>query len=265
MPQDVSGNGPVTYAAYFLLLMALGGLAEGLTNLIDSTDSDNTQPSHLNISAMTVNMTADFAALAEAIVTAKKNCEAAQNLVSAANTDTVKADRGLWIRQAFYLVETSTLLMGFGSPYTGEDLAEGAKQLAAISDQLNSAFPDDSWQGLSAQAYVDRVATVQQSLDVLAYTDQWLMEIAAETAYFVNCIRLICGCLKLALAVAYVLIRYCNSSGDIKTAASWDWNICRGVGVVMSLLTLLVQVQSIHIKSYCLQPIAEDYRSFCNW
>ncbi|MBY0440619.1 MAG: hypothetical protein K2Q25_00520 [Mycobacteriaceae bacterium] len=131
------------------------------------------------------------------------------------------------IRHAFYFVEASTLLMGFGSPYTGEDLAEGSKQLATLTGQLDSAIPGDGWQGVSAKTYVERVGEIRESLDGLADTDQWCADIAAEVAYFVNCIRLICGCLKLVLEMAYVLIRYCYSSADIEAGDMWGFSDCR--------------------------------------
>ncbi|MBY0441545.1 MAG: hypothetical protein K2Q25_05325 [Mycobacteriaceae bacterium] len=260
-----SGGDPVAYPAYCLLLMALTGLAQGLTSLVDSVDSDNSPPNAMGISAMTVNVTTDFAALTEAILTAKKNCDAAKNLVPAAGGGIAKEDPGLWIRCAFYLVEASTLLMGFGAPYAGEDLVEGSKQLTALSGQLDSTSPGDGWRGVSAQAYVDRVAAVRQSLDVLIYTDQWCADIAAGIAYFVNCVRLICGCLKAVLEVAYVLIRYCYGTGDIEKARGWDWNICRIVNVIMGLLAASVQYESQYIQSYFLEMIAEEYHSYCSW
>lgn len=264
-PELSSGGDPVTYAAGFLLLTALAGLAQGITSLVDSVDPDGAQPDGVGISAMTVNMTTDFTALTEAIVAAKKNCDAAKNLVPATGGGIAEEGPGLWIRHAFYLVEASTLLMGFGAPYAGEDLVEGSKQLAALSGQLDSAFPGDGWRGVSAQAYVDRVAAVRQSLDVLVYTDQWCAEIAAQVAHFVNIVRLICGCLKFALEVAYVLIKYRYSTANINDARWWDWNICRGVGVIISLLPVLVTAQSRYILSSSLKKIAEEYHSYCSW
>ncbi|WAC93368.1 EspA/EspE family type VII secretion system effector [Mycobacterium sp. Aquia_213] len=101
------------------------------------------------------------------------------------------------------LVEVVELMTGFGPPYEGDDFKTGSSMFIRASEQLNSALPDDRWQGSAAQAYADQDAALQTLAQQVAALDQQLADIIKSEADIVTHIRLSLGLLKIFLCAAY--------------------------------------------------------------
>lgn len=106
------------------------------------------------------------------------------------------------ILRIYAAVEILEFTVGFGPPYEGHDFKVGSKQLTALREQLESTFPDSSWQGSAAQAYVAEVAALRDGVQELAELDRKLAARLKDQADWVNHMRLGFGILKLLLTIA---------------------------------------------------------------
>jgi hypothetical protein len=73
-------------------------------------------------------------------------------------------------------------MCGNGSPDTGEGFAGGADQLDNVGQSLNSAAPDDSWEGGGASAYSKQNVKQQGRMQTLAETDSTVAQVLAQEA-----------------------------------------------------------------------------------
>lgn len=108
----------------------------------------------------------------------------------------------LWCLSAVQALE---LTLGFGSPDEGDVLTAGAQQFTTVSEQLNSALPDDGWLGPASQAYANQDKTLQGIADEMAALDRQLAAVIKEQADWVIHIRLGFGILKNLLLAAYAI------------------------------------------------------------
>lgn len=120
------------------------------------------------------------------------------------NANGVRVDAGAdVILLALNLVEVVELMTGFGPPYEGEDFKAGSSMFTTASDQLNSARPDDRWQGSASQAYADRDTALRTLAQQIAALDQQMADLIKSEADVVTHIRLSLGLLKIVLCAAY--------------------------------------------------------------
>ncbi|WP_458319007.1 EspA/EspE family type VII secretion system effector [Mycolicibacterium brisbanense] len=73
-------------------------------------------------------------------------------------------------------------MCGDGSPDTGEGFAGGADQLDNVGQSLDSAAPDDSWEGGGASAYSKQNVKQQGRMQTLAETDNTVAQVLAQEA-----------------------------------------------------------------------------------
>ena len=102
-------------------------------------------------------------------------------------------------------VEVAELTLGFGPPCAGDDLKVGSQQFTSVSEQLQSALPDDNWQGPASQAYADRDAALQNLAEAIAELDLQLAAVVRDQADWVTHMRLGFGILKDLLLAALAI------------------------------------------------------------
>lgn len=118
------------------------------------------------------------------------------------------------------------LLTGFGPPNEGSDLEVGAELWGALQQQLESAVPDEGWQGEASAAYTAQLAALQDIAQTLAGLDRELAEIVANQAEWVTHIRLgfgiLLNLLTAAIAIEVVLrIALAYVPGGALWASGW--------------------------------------------
>jgi hypothetical protein len=102
-------------------------------------------------------------------------------------------------------VEVLEFMTGFGPPDPGDVLKDGAEQFTAVSDQLNSALPDDQWQGPASHNYADLDTTLEGLAKRMAELDLELADSVRNQAEWVTHMRLGFGILKDLLIVGFII------------------------------------------------------------
>lgn len=252
---------PEIIGAAFLVLLALGSVAQGLVTLADPLDSGGASPGGVGLSATALNLVADSTAAAYLIYGVAKDYYTKANGVVSRGPAAEPAC-GSFITGALFFIEGLTLMAGFGVPYAGEDLKEGGRRLAEVGEQLDLVLPDSAWRGLSSQAYADRIMQAQSDLWAIGSIDKDLAGTAEEIAEFVNAVRLIFGILKSLLILANLIERRLYASSDfdsIEFAQYFAPRIAIAATLCAVALVIAVQGVSLHVKSYSLLPYADDY------
>lgn len=137
------------------------------------------------------------------------------------------------------------LLTGIGTPCAGDDLKSGAAQFSTVSRQLQSATPDDSWQGSASQAYAELVAALQDLAQTITDLDLKLAEVARDQAEWVTHMRLGLGILKDTLIAAYAIywqiMLTLPPPQNMATASTFEITVCTlAIGTALAMLSTLL-------------------------
>ncbi|MEE6179704.1 EspA/EspE family type VII secretion system effector [Mycobacterium sp. 050134] len=97
------------------------------------------------------------------------------------------------------------LLTGFGPPNEGNDLKAGAQLWGTLRERLESAIPDENWQGVASETFAAQVVALRDIAQTLADLDGQQADIVADQAEWVTHFRLGFGILLNLLAVAIIV------------------------------------------------------------
>ncbi|MBY0442261.1 MAG: hypothetical protein K2Q25_09030 [Mycobacteriaceae bacterium] len=114
----------------------------------------------------------------------------------------------LVLLKAYAAVDALEPSIGFGPPYEGADLKVGAEQFRTLHDQLTSAFPDISWQGLAAQSYAHAVTELRDDMQTLADMDRKLADLVKDQAAWVTHMSLGFALVKFLLTIGISVTAY---------------------------------------------------------
>lgn len=182
---------PYVIAAGGLVLLGLGCFGNDLYNAAAPAKD---QPTGQQWAAEAVNIAADAAAVVAVLTTVNNYYVAADNYVNERAAVSEEPKRGFSpILYVLAAVEALELLTGFGTPYRGDDLKEGAKQFTALGEQLQDTVPNSSWRSSAAQIYVDGVQAGTDAAAIIAQIDAGLADLADHCADFVIYLRLAFG------------------------------------------------------------------------
>jgi hypothetical protein len=142
-------------------------------------------------------------------------------------------------------VELLELTTGFGQPSEGADLRVGADQFTSVARQLESALPNDSWQGSASEAYAGRVTAMQDLAKTMAELDLELAEIVKNQAEWVTHVRLGLGILKdlllAAFAIYWAIMLTVPTPGNFATAKTFEIAVCvLGIAAAVGMLSTLI-------------------------
>jgi hypothetical protein len=84
------------------------------------------------------------------------------------------------------VIEGMRLTTGFGEPENGDRFGQGWSRFNDAGETLASAFPDDSWSGAGASAYVDQNRTQTGRTNAVALLDRSVQTVIACEAYQVK-------------------------------------------------------------------------------
>jgi EspA/EspE family len=84
------------------------------------------------------------------------------------------------------LIEGVRLTTGFGEPENGDRFGQGWSRFNDVGETLTSAFPDDSWSGAGANAYVDQNGTQTGRTHTVGVLDRSVQTVIAREAYQVK-------------------------------------------------------------------------------
>ena len=102
-------------------------------------------------------------------------------------------------------VQMLELTLGFGNPYQGASLTDGSQQFDTLAEQLNSAVPDEGWQGTASASYAQLTDALTALAQTAAQLDTQLAAVVAHQAEWVTNMRLGFGILKDVLTAALVV------------------------------------------------------------
>lgn len=98
-------------------------------------------------------------------------------------------------------VQAVKALTGLWSPYAGESIKEAREELICLNEQLDSTFPDDSWQGPATHVYAARASALQDAVSTLIELDElWALQ-AHAAARAVNDLRAGLESLSIILSI----------------------------------------------------------------
>lgn len=84
------------------------------------------------------------------------------------------------------VIDGMRLTTGVGEPENGERFGQGWSGFNDAGETLSSAFPDDSWAGAGANAYVDQNRTQTGRTNTVALLDRGVQTVIAREAYQVK-------------------------------------------------------------------------------
>lgn len=225
----VGPGGPVELdaadaAAGMMILLALGCFIQ---DIFGSIDAGSGRASAEQLSSVVINDAVYVAAFVAMTMQAMRYFATAKGLADSKLLPLNPLEKLRFVSPIFYalgFVEAVELLVGFGTPYAGDDLADGAQRLTELHRQLGSAFPDGGWQGVGAQRYTDQVSAVQGATRTLADVDTYLAHAAQHQGEWVTHLRVSFGLIKAILLLAHFIEREAMDSG-VKDARGWasDW------------------------------------------
>jgi len=84
------------------------------------------------------------------------------------------------------IIEGMRLTTGVGEPEDGDRFGQGSTRFNEVGETLTSAFPDDSWAGAGAEAYVDQNRQHVGNTNTVALLDRGVQTVLAREAYQVR-------------------------------------------------------------------------------
>lgn len=246
---------PYLITAGGLVLLGLGCFGHDLYNAAAPAKDQHTDQQW---AAETVNIAADAAAVVAVLTTVNNYYVAADNYINERTAIPEEPKRGFSpILYALAAVEALELLTGFGTPYRGDDLKEGAKQFTALGEQLQDTIPNSSWRSSAAQIYVDGVQAGTDAAAIIAQIDAGLADLADHCADFVIYLRLAFGALKALLLLAYTIEILYYGEDDIAGGGKFAFRAsilgglaALGICTVFGIFALKLQGLAYKIAAY---------------
>jgi EspA/EspE family len=84
------------------------------------------------------------------------------------------------------VIEGMRLTTGFGEPENGDRFGQGWSRFNGVGETLTSAYPDNSWSGAGANAYVDQNRSQAGRTSTVALLDRSVQTVIAREAYQVK-------------------------------------------------------------------------------
>lgn len=176
----------------------------------------------------------------------------------------------LVLLKAYAAVDALEPSIGFGPPYEGEDLKVGAVQFRTLHDQLTSAFPDISWQGLAAQSYAHAVTELRDDMQTLADMDRKLADLVKDQAAWVTHMSLGFALVKflLTIGISVTAWRALSKIGPLgfRLNPIWESLICRAsricayLAAAMASGMILGLVEVANAKLDKIQDVTQAYQ-----
>lgn len=144
------------------------------------------------------------------------------------------------------------LLTGFGPPNEGDDLKVGAGRWSALREHLESATPDEDWQGAASEAYAAQVKALRDITQRLADLDVQLADLVANQAEWVTHIRLGFGILLNLLAVAIAIeaaLRIALAAVPSGPAWAMGWAIAASSLAMAAALGMLGALTGLSVEN----------------